>query len=151
MKDQSGIVIGLIKEGHMDVSMKTIKAHSVSLNGKGFAFQYNVTKVEDYKFDNSTVKISVVDNNVSFFVADKLVGTSILEDVQYRFAVWIFYSCIQVQVDTLIVEREKGDDDINVEIPEDTPFISFSLESKEDCVQIINNYNVSFAGQKGSA
>jgi len=35
-KDKSGLVIGLIKEGHIDISMKSIKTHSCSINGSGF-------------------------------------------------------------------------------------------------------------------
>jgi len=34
-KDKSGIVVGLIKEGHIDTSMKSIRTHSSSINGAG--------------------------------------------------------------------------------------------------------------------
>jgi len=81
-KDKSGLVIGLLKDGHLDTSMKTIKTHSSSLNGKGFVYKYNVDNLSDYSLDEgSDLEIEVKDSKASFLVNNVLVGTCNLENV----------------------------------------------------------------------
>lgn len=137
-------MVGLLKDGHLDASMKTIKTHSSSINGKGFAYNYNVEQISDYVLEEeSTVVIKVVNGTVEFYVNDVKVGTSVLEDVQYRFAIWQFYTCVELTVYSLhfgkpeeSVEEQKGDSDLK----------SFEGEDVS-----INGNLVTFEGKIGTA
>jgi len=65
--------------------------------------------------DSALVDINVSESAVTFMVDGNIVGRSTLGDADYRFAVWLFYSSVEIKVEYLVVDIDAMPRQLNIQ------------------------------------